>query len=78
MMTRNVECIRPANSIIDAARQMKKLDVGVLPVCGVNDRLVGMIRLRRSQPGSSQVLNRFPVRVFRGMNSYDLVRIAVD
>jgi CBS domain-containing protein len=43
VMTRNVECIRPANSIIDAARQMKKLDVGVLPVCGDNDRLVGMI-----------------------------------
>ena len=43
VMTRNVECIRPTNSIVDAARQMKKLDIGVLPVCGDSDRLVGML-----------------------------------
>jgi CBS domain-containing protein len=43
VMTRNVECIRPANSIVEAARHMKKIDVGALPVCGDNDRLVGMV-----------------------------------
>jgi CBS domain-containing protein len=28
---------------MEAARKMKKLDVGPLPVCGENDRLVGMV-----------------------------------
>jgi len=43
VMTRNVECIRPGDSILQAARKMRKLDVGPLPVCGDNDKLVGMI-----------------------------------
>jgi CBS domain-containing protein len=43
VMTRNVECARPTNSVFDVARQMKKLDVGALPVCGDNDRLVGIV-----------------------------------
>ena len=43
MMTRDVKCTRPDASLIDAARQMKKLDIGALPVCGKNDRLIGMI-----------------------------------
>jgi CBS domain-containing protein len=43
VMTPNVECIRPEASLMDAARKMKKLDVGPLPVCGDGDRLIGMI-----------------------------------
>jgi CBS domain-containing protein len=43
MMTQDVVCIRPDSSVVDAARQMKKLDIGSLPVCGDNERLVGMI-----------------------------------
>jgi CBS domain-containing protein len=43
VMTRNVECTQPSASILDAARQMKKLDVGALPVCGGQERLIGMI-----------------------------------
>jgi CBS domain-containing protein len=42
-MTREVQCTRPDATIVDAAREMKKLDVGSLPVCGDNDKLVGMI-----------------------------------
>jgi len=42
-MTRGVECARPADSIAAAAQRMKDLDVGALPVCGDNDRLVGMV-----------------------------------
>jgi CBS domain-containing protein len=41
-MTRDVEVAEPNQSIVDAARLMADLDVGVLPV-GENDRLVGMI-----------------------------------
>ena len=43
VMTRGVECARPDDSIAAAAQKMKNLDVGALPVCGDNDRLVGMV-----------------------------------
>jgi len=43
VMTRGVECARPKDRIATAAQKMKDLDVGALPVCGDNDRLVGMI-----------------------------------
>jgi CBS domain-containing protein len=43
VMTRGVECVRPGDNIARAAEQMKHLNVGALPVCGDNDRLVGMI-----------------------------------
>jgi CBS domain-containing protein len=43
VMTRGVECTRPAASLQEAARKMRDLDVGPLPVCGDNDRLVGML-----------------------------------
>ena len=35
VMTAGVECISPEASILDAARKMRKLDVGPLPVCGM-------------------------------------------
>jgi len=43
VMSRGVECVRPEDSLSTAASRMKELDVGALPVCGDNDRLVGMI-----------------------------------
>jgi CBS domain-containing protein len=43
VMTRDVECASPSASIQEAARKMRDLDVGPVPVCGDNDRLVGMI-----------------------------------
>jgi len=43
VMTRKVECVRPADTLQQAARKMRDLDVGPLPVCGENDRLAGMI-----------------------------------
>jgi CBS domain-containing protein len=43
IMTANPECIRPDATIQEAACRMRDLDVGSLPVCGENDRLVGMI-----------------------------------
>jgi len=41
-MSRNVECVRPDDTLQQAARKMRDLDVGPLPVCD-NDRLAGMI-----------------------------------
>jgi CBS domain-containing protein len=43
VMTRGVECMSPNATLQEAARKMRDLDVGPLPVCGDNDRLVGMI-----------------------------------
>jgi len=43
IMTPNAECVRPDDSLQDAARRMRDLDVGPLPVCGDNDRLAGII-----------------------------------
>jgi CBS domain-containing protein len=42
IMTPNPECIRPDDTLQDAARRMQDLDVGPLPVCD-NDHLAGMI-----------------------------------
>lgn len=42
VMTRGVEVIHPGASVAEAADQMKRLDVGPLPVCD-GDRLVGMV-----------------------------------
>jgi CBS domain-containing protein len=41
-MTRDVRIATPTQSMLETARTMADLDVGVLPV-GENDRLVGMI-----------------------------------
>ena len=43
VMTPGAECTRPDASLQQAAGRMKALDVGALPVCGDNDRLVGML-----------------------------------
>jgi CBS domain-containing protein len=42
IMTTDVEVIRPESSVADAAKKMKSLDVGSLPVCD-GQRLLGMI-----------------------------------
>jgi CBS domain-containing protein len=43
VMTKNAECTRPDATVQEAAGRMKNLDVGALPVCGENDKLVGML-----------------------------------
>lgn len=43
IMSRNVECIQPDMFVTEAAKRMKSLDVGAIPVCGNDDKLVGMI-----------------------------------
>jgi len=42
VMTRGVECVGPDATLQEAARKMKDLDVGPLPICD-NDRLAGMV-----------------------------------
>ena len=43
VMTYGPECVRPNDSISAAAQKMKEVDIGALPVCGDDDRLIGMI-----------------------------------
>ncbi|MDQ3449405.1 MAG: CBS domain-containing protein [Actinomycetota bacterium] len=43
MMSGPAECVRVDDTIVDAARKMRDLDVGALPICGDDDRLAGMI-----------------------------------
>jgi CBS domain-containing protein len=42
IMTRDVQCVSPDDSIQEAARWMRDLNVGPLPVCD-HDRLAGMV-----------------------------------
>ncbi len=43
IMTPGVECVSVGETLVDAARRMRDLDVGSLPICGDNDRLAGML-----------------------------------
>jgi CBS domain-containing protein len=43
IMTAKPECARASDTLVDAARKMKNLDVGALPICGDDERLIGMI-----------------------------------
>jgi len=42
IMTRNVECVWPDDTLQEAALKMKDLDVGPLPVCD-SDHVIGML-----------------------------------
>jgi CBS domain-containing protein len=43
IMTSGAECIGENESLVDAARKMRDLDVGAMPICGEDDRLKGMV-----------------------------------
>ena len=42
-MHEGCECIGENQTLLDAAKRMAELDVGVLPICGDDDRLKGML-----------------------------------
>ncbi|CAN5331429.1 CBS domain-containing protein [soil metagenome] len=43
IMTRGAECVGEHDSLTTAAKRMKELDVGALPICGDDNRLRGML-----------------------------------
>jgi CBS domain-containing protein len=43
LMTPGAECVGENESLADAARKMRDLDVGALPICGEDNRLKGMV-----------------------------------
>jgi CBS domain-containing protein len=43
IMTGDAECIGENDNLVEAARKMRDLDVGSLPICGEDNRLKGML-----------------------------------
>jgi CBS domain-containing protein len=43
VMHAGAECVKEDSSLQDAARMMRDLDVGCVPICGNDDRLKGLI-----------------------------------
>ena len=43
IMTGHAQCASTRDTLVDAARKMRDLGVGSLPICGEDDRLAGMI-----------------------------------
>jgi CBS domain-containing protein len=43
IMTGGVECVGENETLVEAARKMRDLDVGSLPICGEDNRLKGMV-----------------------------------
>ncbi|MEY2476535.1 MAG: hypothetical protein QOG87_1850 [Actinomycetota bacterium] len=43
IMTTGVECANVGETLVEAARKMRDLEVGALPICGEDSRLKGML-----------------------------------
>jgi CBS domain-containing protein len=43
IMTSHAECAKTTDTLAEAARMMRDLGVGALPICGEDDRLKGMV-----------------------------------
>lgn len=43
IMTGGAECVGAEETVLDAARRMKDLGVGALPVCGTDNKLKGVL-----------------------------------
>jgi CBS domain-containing protein len=43
VMTPGAECVEETQTLTDAAKKMRDLDVGALPICGQDNRLKGMV-----------------------------------
>ncbi len=43
VMTGDAQCIGENDTITDAAKRLKELDVGAMPICGEDNRLKGML-----------------------------------
>jgi hypothetical protein len=47
LMSQGVECVNSTETLVEAARKMRDLDVGAHPICGEDQRLKGMLTDRR-------------------------------
>ena len=42
-MHQGCECIGEGQTLLEAAERMEQLDIGVMPICGDDERLTGML-----------------------------------
>lgn len=43
IMTGGVDCVSANNTLVEAAKKLRDLDVGSLPICGEDNKLAGML-----------------------------------
>ena len=43
IMTGDAECVSVNDTLVDAARKLRDLEVGAMPICGDDNRLKGML-----------------------------------
>ncbi len=43
IMTTNIACIKPENTVMDTAKAMQKHNIGIMPVCYESKSLVGIV-----------------------------------
>jgi CBS domain-containing protein len=43
IVSQGAECVGESETLVDAARKMRDLDVGAMPICGDDERLQGML-----------------------------------
>jgi CBS domain-containing protein len=43
IMSPGAECVRTEDNVLEAARKMRQLSVGALPICGTDERLKGVL-----------------------------------
>ena len=81
LMSHSVSCVRPETSIVQVAKQMRQEDVGAIPVCDDQDRVLGIVTDRdiviRSVSNGSEnlsamdIMSRNPITVSLGMNTHE-------
>lgn len=89
-MTADCACIDEQSTVLEAARKMKELDVGALPICGEDNRLKGMITDRDivvrvlangADPGGMKVrelAEGTPVFVYADQSTDEAVKLMAD
>ena len=81
LMSHSVSCVRPETSIVQVAKQMRQEDVGAIPVCDDQDRVLGIVTDRdiviRSVSNGSEnlsamdIMSRNPITVSPGMSTHE-------
>lgn len=86
VMSRNPRCCDPKDTLLDAIRIMKEINVGYVPVCGQDKRLLGVITDRDialslgddskpSQCRVSEVMARDPITTRPSDDAMDAARL---
>ncbi|MGP4000530.1 CBS domain-containing protein [Streptomyces sp. 8N706] len=77
VMHAGTQCVGENETLLDAARMMRDLDVGCVPICGEDDRLKGMITDRDIVVGCCAE-GKDPARVKAGEFAGELFWIDAD